>query len=376
MIKRFVLTAVVALLVLAAIFGYKFHTINQAKAAAAARKPQPIAVTSAEVTQDNWQTKLSAVGDIESSRGITVRSEIEGRIVKVAFDSGATVKEGDLLVELDTASEEAQLHALEARAQLAKLTLERQAGLRENNTNTQAELDAAQAAAAEAAANVEGIKATLAKKRIVAPFSGRLGIRLVNTGQFINKADAIVGLESLTPIYADFSLPQQDLAQLKVGFKVQANVDTFPGRVFEGKVEAINPRITSDTRNVRVRAVLPNEDEALKPGMFARVDVLLPGDQSVSVLPSTAVVSSPYGDSVFVITDSGNGGDGRGQLIAEQRFVRLGAKRGDLISVISGLKPGERVVTSGQVKLRNKAPVQINNTVVPSSSANPKPSES
>lgn len=377
MIKRVLLTTLVAVLVLGAIFGYKYKTGKAAAQAAANRRPPPVTVTAAEVSQETWQNTLSAVGDIESSQGITVRTEIEGRIVRLEFESGAKVNAGDVLIELDASAEEAQLRALEARAQLAATTLQRQQELREKATNTQADLDAAQATAAEAAANVEGVKTILAKKRIVAPFAGRLGIRLVNTGQFLNKGDAIVSLEALDPVYVDFTLPQQDIGAVKAGLSVRSTVDAFPDRSFDGKIEAVDPRVNSETRNIRVRAVVANPEEVLRPGMFCRTEVLLPEKQSVFVLPSTAIVYSPYGDSVYVVSEQpASGPNGASGMIAQQRFIKMGANRGDQVAIASGLKPGERVVTSGQIKLRNGAAVQVNNAVVPANNPNPKPAES
>lgn len=375
MTKRIVLTLVVALAVFGAIFGYKFSSIRRAQAAAANRRPPPTTVTAAPAVQETWRASLAAVGNLESFRGITVRTEIEGRITRVAFESGAAVQAGDVLVEFDTATEAAQLKGLEARSRLAVINLERQRDLRANNTIAQVDLDAAEAEAAEAAAAVEELKATLAKKRIVAPFAGRLGIRQVNPGQFLAKSDAIVALEAVDPIYADFGLPQQDVTQLKPGLAVRVTLDAFAGREFAGTVEAVNPRISAETRNVRVRAVLPNADETLRPGMFARVEVLLPEEPTVLVLPATAVVYSPYGDSVYVVTEQKTA-EGQSQLVAQQQFITVGPKRGDQVAVVKGLKAGDRVVTSGQMKLRNGAPVRIDNSVVPTNDPKPTPAES
>jgi membrane fusion protein (multidrug efflux system) len=272
------------------------------------------------------------------------------------------VQAGDVLVEMDTAAETAQLRSYEATARLAELNLQRARELRQTNANTQADLDASEAAFLQAQANIEATKATLAKKRIVAPFTGRIGIRQVNIGQFLNKGDALATLEAVDPIYADFALPQQNIAQLATGLSVKVTVDAFPDRQFDGKIEA--------TRNLRLRATLANKDEVLHPGMFARIDVVLPGDTAVIVLPTTAVVYSPYGDSVYVV------GQKDGAPVAEQRWVKVGPKRGDLISILEGLKEGEQVVTIGQSKLRPGSALKVNNTVVPASSPAPKPVES
>ncbi len=368
--KRLILTAVIAAGVLAVVFGYRLRQINAAKAALANRKPVPAAVTTAKAMPQQWALTLGSVGALQSYQGIVVRSEIEGRITRIAFESGTHVKAGDVLVEMDTAAETAQLHNYEATARLAQLNLARARELRQTSANTQADLDANEAAFLQAQANIEATKAILAKKRIVAPFDGRIGIRQVNIGQFLNKGDALATLEAVDPIYADFALPQQNIAQLAVGLPVKVAVDAFPDRQFDGKIEAIDPRITDTTRNIRLRATLANGDETLRPGMFARIDVVLPGENSVIVLPATAVVYSPYGDSVYVVAQKD------GAAVAEQRWIKVGPKRGDLISIVSGLKAGEEVVTVGQSKLRPGSLLKVNNQVVPDSSLTPKPAES
>lgn len=364
------LTLVAVLAVLGAIFGSKFLKIRAAQAAQAARKPVPAAVTTAKTLRQQWAETLGAVGTLQSYQGITVRSEIEGRITGITFESGARVKAGDVLVDMDTATEAAQLRSYEATTRLAELNLQRSRELRQTNANTQADLDASEAAFLQARANIEATRATLAKKRIVAPFAGRIGIRQVNIGQFLNKGDALATLEAVDPIYADFALPQQNIAQLAVGLPVKVAVDAFPGRQFDGKIEAIDPRITDTTRNLRLRATLANPDETLQPGMFARVEVVLPAENTVIALPATAVVYSPYGDSVFVVASKD------GATIAAQRWVKVGPKRGDFISILDGLAEGEEVVTIGQSKLRPGSPLKVNNAIVPPSSLTPKPAES
>lgn len=372
---RIVLIVLVALAVLGGIFGYKYHKLGQQKAAMAARPAPVVTVTAIEAKPETWRSSLTAVGSLESYQGIVLKTEIEGRVQRIAFESGAVVKAGDALVELDAASEEAQLKSLEARGKLAEITLARAKDLRANGTNAQADLDSAEASSLEAVAAVEELKATLAKKRIVAPFAGRLGIRQVNPGQFLNKGDALVVLEAVNPIYADFGLPQQDIAHIQPGLDVRVTIDAFPGRDFKGKIEAINPRISGDTRNVRVRAVLANPDELLRPGMFGRVEVLLPEEQQVLVLPATAVVYSPYGDSVYVIKDE-KAADGSVKRTVDQQFVQVGPRRGDQVSILKGLNAGDQVVSTGQNKLRKGAAVKVDNSIIPSNSATPKPAES
>ena len=373
--KRVFLTTFIALLVVGAIFGTKYVKVKSAAAAMAARRPAPASVTTASAVAQTWRSELSAVGTVESFQGVTLRSEIEGRIVRIAFESGAVVKEGDVLVELDAATETAQLKSLEAAARLSAASLERAVNLRRTGNNTASEFDTAEATHAQALAAVDVLKATLAKKRIVSPFDGRVGIRQINVGQFLNKADIIVTLEAVNPVYVDFALPQQELPHLNPGLAVRVTVDAYPGRTFDGKIEAINPRVSEATRNVRVRAIVPNADETLRPGLFAHVSVLLPAETPVLELPATAIVYSPYGNSVYVVVEKSKDGAAM-QLVAEQRFVTTGAKRGDQISIVKGLNPGDNVVTSGQMKLRNGAPVKINNTVVPANSATPTPVQS
>lgn len=373
--KRIFLTTIIALAVVAAFFGTKFRSLKREAAAMAAMRPPAAAVTTAPATSGAWRNTLSAVGTVESYQGVALRSEIEGRVTEVAFDSGKTVKAGEVLVQMDTATEVAQLKGLEAGARLAAASLERVQSLRETNANTASDLDTAQANHAEALAAIESLKATLAKKRIVAPFAGRVGIRQVNVGQFLNKGDSIVSIEAVNPAYVDFALPQQELPNLKVGLPVVVEVDAFPGRVFEGTIEAIDPRVSAATRNLRLRAVVPNTDESLRAGLFAHVAVQLPDETKVLELPATAVVYSPYGNSVFVVNEKA-GTDGARSLVAEQRFVTTGGKRGDRIAILNGLKAGEQVVTAGQMKLRNGSAVIVNNTVVPANSLKPTPAQS
>ena len=373
--KRVFLITTVALLVVGAIFGAKFYKLRQASAAMAAMRPKPASVATAPAVAQTWRSELSAVGTVESFQGVTLRSEIEGRIVRIAFESGAVIKEGDVVVELDIATETAQLNSLEAAARLSANSLERARDLRRTNTNTASELDAAEAAHAQAVAAIEGMKATLAKKRIVAPFSGRLGIRQINVGQFLNKGDVVVTLEAINPAYVDFALPQQELPHLMPGLPVRVTVDAFPGRTFDGTIEAINPRVTEATRNVRLRAIIPNVDETLRPGLFAQVSVQLPAESAVLELPATAVVYSPYGNSVYVVIEK-TGNDGAKQLVVEQRFVTTGARRGDQVAIMKGLTAGDQVVTAGQMKLRNGAAVTINNSLLPANSPTPKPAQS
>ena len=364
--KSSVLLILAAVVVLGAIFGYKVYTIRRTMAAMAAMKPQPVTVSAVAVTTETWPNTLSAVGTLASFRGITVKTEVEGLVRTIAAESGRTVAVGDPLIQLDTSVEDAQLTGLEAQARLAELNLGRARELRANGTNTPNDLDTAEATLASARAAVAQLKANLAKKRITAPFAGRLGIVHVYPGQFLAKGDAIVVLESTDPIHLDFSLPQQDLARISAGQPVRLHVDAYPGRSFEGRITAISPRVDDATRNLDVRATLPNPEDALRPGMYARAEVVLPASEQSLVIPATAVVYNPYGETVYVIENG----------VAHQRFIKTGATRGDLTQVREGLKAGDQIVTSGQVKLRNGSAVHVDNTSAPTANPAPKPQES
>ncbi len=364
--KRLFLTAVISLAILGALFGYKVLSIRREMAAHAAMVVPPATVSAATVTQQTWPNSLSAVGTLTSFQGTRIKTELDGLVLRVVAQSGTVVEAGDLLVVLDTASEEAQLRGLEAQAKLSEITLARAKELRANNTNTLSDLDTAEATATQAHAAVDQLRVTIAKKHIAAPFAGRLGIVQVYPGQFLSKGDALVVLESIDPIHVDFSLPQQELGRLTVGQTVQLVVDTYPGHPFAAKITAISPRIDDATRAIDIRATLANSDETLRPGMYARAEVILPPTERALVLPSAAIIHNPYGESVFVIVDS----------TVQQRFVKTGPQRGDLVLITEGLKAGEQVVTAGQLKLRNGASVRIDNSAAPGANPAPKPTES
>lgn len=333
----------------------------------------PDTISSAVAHEEDWQDTFSAVGTISAVQGVTVTPEVAGTVSDIEFESGAVVSKGDLLVRLDTTTEAAQLKAAQAQLQWARVTAERTQTLRTNNTVSQSELDQAEAALKQAKANADAIQAAIDKKTIRAPFSGKLGIRQVNLGEYLDAGKPIVSLQSLTPVYADFSLPQQALAQVKTDMTVRVTLDTYTNKDFQGKLTAINPDLDQATRMVALQATLDNPEHLLRPGMFARVEVLLPTDQKVLVIPKTAVLSAPYGDSVYLIQKGTNGPNSE---IVQSQFVRVGRSRGDFVSIESGLKPGDKVVSSGLFKLRNGGAVTENNQIEPKASENPKPSES
>jgi membrane fusion protein (multidrug efflux system) len=336
--------------------------------------PPPEAVTSTQVESTSWQPIQVASGTLVAFRGVTVGSELPGAIREVSFDSGTYVKKGAVLVKLDSSTEEAQLASALADENLARLNYERAVEVRKGQANTPADLDAAEARYKQAQAAVNTLRTTIAKKSIRAPFDGRIAIRQVEVGQVLAAGAPVASLQSVTPIYVEFSLPQQALARLKVGQPIHLHTDTFPGAEWNGKVSTINTEVDVATRNVRVRATVPNDDGRLRPGMFGNVEVLSPEKVPVLLVPATAVIFAPYGDSVFVI-DSKKGADGKDELAVQQRFVRLGERRGDLVAVVSGLKAGETVVSSGAFKLRSGAAVVVKNDMAPDVQINPKPAE-
>jgi membrane fusion protein (multidrug efflux system) len=361
-------------LAVALLVGVKAGQIGTMIQAGAAFAPPPEAVTSAKVEAVRWQGTRPAIGSLVALRGVTLGAELPGLVREIAFESGAQVRKGAVLVKLDTSAEEAQLDAALAEASLGRLNLERAIALREADSNSPADLDAAVARAKQADANVAALRATIAKKIIRAPFDGRISIRQVELGQVVAAGTAIASLVSVTPIHADFWLPQQALAEAKVGQRVRLRTDTFPDATWDGEITTINPEVDVSTRNVRVRATFPNPDGRLRPGMFANVEVISPETRDALVIPATAVIYAPYGDSVFVIEEKKDEA-GRSSAVARQKFVRLGERRGDFVAVTSGLSAGETVVSSGAFKLRNGMPVVVNNALAPEAELSPKPAD-
>jgi len=377
MLKKILITAFGLLLLIGFLGSVKFAPgFGQfaAMAAEGARAVMPsTVVTATPARPEVWETTLTATGSVVTMQGVTLGSELAGKVTRIAFESGANVKAGDVLVQLDTSSEEAQLRSAEAGVTLAKINVQRARELRAQSTIAQSELDSAEAQIQQAAAQADNIRSIIAKKTIRAPFSGRLGIRLVNLGQILHEGDPIASLETLDPVYVDFSLPQQNLAEVAPGSVVRITTDAAPGQTFEGKVNAINPDVDVATRSLRIQATLPNPDEKLRPGMFANIEVVRTEQKKVLVIPATAVLYAPYGDSVFVIDEKKDAQTGQVQKILRQQFVRLGLARGDLVTITSNLNPGDTVVTSGVFKLRPGLPVEVDNKLAPDAQAAPKP---
>jgi membrane fusion protein (multidrug efflux system) len=331
------------------------------------------AITTAAAISEQWQPAIHVVGSLVAVQGVTISAQLDGNVARIAFEAGAAVKAGDLLVSQDTTVEQAQLRSAESAAALAKINLDRARELVTKNSIAQSDLDAAAAQFEQAAAQTDNIRSVIAKKTIHAPFAGRLGIRLVNVGQTLKAGDAIVSLQALQPIYANFQLPQQELSRIGPGFVVQITGDAVPGKAVEGKITAINPEVDTATRNVRVQATLENGDELLRPGMFVNVAVLLPQKNEVIAIPASSVLYAPYGDSVFVVEA---GKDDKNAKVVRQQFVRLGERRGDFVAVVSGLKAGETIASTGVFKLRNGATVVVDNTLAPDAQLAPQPKDS
>lgn len=362
-----------ALLIAGPLLLIKLSQFKAMGAAGAAMVIPATTVTATAVKEQVWENSLSSTGSLAAVQGVTVGAEMPGKIVKISFEAGSLVKAGDVLVALDISTEQAQLRAAEASAALATANLARAKDLRQANTNSPAELDAAEAQAKQAQAQADNIRAVIAKKTIRAPFAGRLGLRLVNLGQILKDGEPIATLQTLDPIFVNFSLPQQRLSQVAAGHAVRIQADAAPGRTFEGKISAISPEVDPVTRNVRLQATIANEGEQLRAGMFVNVDVVLPSRTTVLAIPATAVLYAPYGDSVFVVDEKKNEKTGQLEKILRQQFVRLGDSRGDFVTVLDGLKPGEYVATSGVFKLRSGMHVAIDNTLAPDAQLAPKP---
>ncbi len=336
-------------------------------------QPQTVSTTKA-VTSD-WQPQLEAVGSLRAVRGADLSLEVAGVVEELHFESGEDIEKGKVLVRLRDEDDVAKLKSLEAVAELSQINYDRDLKQLAAKAVAQAIVDNDAANLRNNRAQVEQQQAIVDKKVLRAPFSGHLGVRQVDVGQYLAPGTVIVTLQALDPIYVDFLLPQQSLDKIKVGQPVQVHIDTWPDKNFRGKITAINPKVEATSRNVQVRAKLPNPDHTLLPGMFATVDIDVGTMERLVTLPQTAISYNPYGNLVYVVDDKGKGPDGKPQLVARQTFVTTGATRGDQVSVLKGIKEGDTIVTGGQMKLRNGAPLAINNTVQLKDDAHPKPAD-
>lgn len=385
-------------LVFGGIFGFKWFGNRMMNQYFDTMPVPPVAVTATEAREETWPASLSAVGTVAAVNGIVVTTEAAGLVEVIRFQSGERVAAGAVLVELDTDIDQADLKTLQAQLKLAETELGRTQQLVAQNNVAKSEFDRAASEVAQARARVEASRARLAQKVVRAPFAGGLGIRQVDLGQYVNPGTPLVTLQSLDPIYVNFTLPEQRLAEVVAGLPVKASFDAFPGTHFEGAITAIEPRVDEQTRNFNVQATLPNPEGRLQPGLFARMEVVLPGMQSFIVVPQTAISYNPYGNSVYVIHERKPKTDTEGQpdtqdpsqppggaqaaadgqtpeLVVTQRFIKTGLARGDFVAVLEGLKPGERVATSGLLKLRNDAQVTVNNQIKPDAQLNPTPTD-
>lgn len=356
--KRLLLVLLVTLLIFAVLFGWRFRQIQTAMEQHKPPPPATVAVT--EVARVEWQPYLSVVGSLVAIEGIQISNEVAGKVKNIHFVSGQTVEPGQLLIELDSDSEEAEFKRLQATRGLAKIKFGRTAKLANGSYISQSDYDEAKALLEQADASLVWQQTLIDKKRIRAPFAGSLGIRRANTGQYLPPGTAIVPLQALDPIYADFSLPERYLAQLGLEQTVEVDVQAYPGERFSGKITALNPGIDDATRSLVLRATLDNASRRLRPGMFARIRVLLGAPEQVLTLPDTAITYNTYGDSVFLVQP-----DGAGHKV-ERRQVETGESRDGRVAIRSGLEIGQRVVSAGQLKLRNGVPVLIDDQPAPS----------
>lgn len=373
MAKRMLLMLAVVVAVIASLGYFKTKQI-QAAIKAHTFTPPPEAITTVVARQDTWPSTMSVVGTTVAVHGVTVSADLPGTVSQISFESGRTVQTGEVLAELDTRQERAQLAAQEAQRDLAKINHARMQQLVNEGVISRQDYDKAMAEQKQTEANVAEIRATIARKTIRAPFSGVLGIRQANLGQYLSAGSPIVPLQSLDPIYVDFSVPQQVLAQMKPGHVIHFSTDNLPGQDFSGRINAVDSVVDPATRNVQVQATVRNPGAKLRPGMFVQVAVGVGDQQSVIPLPASAISYAPFGDSVYVVTDL-TGPDGKKYRGVQQQFVKVQGARGDQVGVISGIKPGDEIVTSGVFKLRNGAAVAVNNKVQPGNDPAPKPED-
>jgi membrane fusion protein, multidrug efflux system len=369
-----VLAFLAGIAIVAALGGIKFFQVRKAMAEHASFAPPPEAVTSLIAKEEEWIPSLKAVGSTAAVQGVTVSTDEPGIVQKINFESGQTVKQGDLLVQLEVSQEQAQLRSAEAQMRLSGANLLRQQNLLKSRVSSQADYDSVQAQYDQAVARVEEVKALINKKTIRAPFSGVLGIRAVNLGQYLQSGAQVAPLQSLDPIYVNFWLPQQNLGQIAAGQAVRVEADGLPNVTFDGKINAVDAVVDEATRNVRVQATLSNPNGLLRPGMFVNSQVPLASKASHIVLPATAIQFAPYGDMVYIVEEM-KAPDGKTYRGVRQQVVKVGESRGDRVAILSGVKPGEEVVTSGVFKLRPGVHVQVNNSIQPANSESPIPED-
>ncbi len=373
--KRMVLMLIAAGVFIAGIAAVKTRQIQAGMKAHAAFQMPPEAVTTVVAKSEKWAATWNAIGSVAAVQGVTVSADLPGIVETISFESGQMVAAGAVLVRLDTKQEQAQLAAAEAAKELAALNLKRAKDLVEQGIQAQADLDRLDAEYKQADAKIGEIRATIQRKTIRAPFAGVLGIRQVNLGQYLDGGAPVVPLQAIRPVYVNFAVPQQQVTELKIGLPIHVTAEGAERVASDGKITAVDAVVNESTRNVQVQATLDNKDGKLRPGMFVKTNVGLGAGDAEVTIPVSAVAYAPYGDSVFVV-EQVKDPKGKSYLGVRQQFVKLGASRGDQVAVVSGVKPGETVVTSGVFKLRNGAAVQVNNTVQPGNNPAPRPADS
>ena len=375
MAKRMFLMLVGVAVLLGGLGFVKYRQVEAAIAMGASFQPPATAVTTVVAQKQTWPSTLSVIGTAAAIQGVTVSADLPGTIDKIHFESGQWVHEGDILVELDTRQERAQLASLEANRDLAKINYDRAQELVKAGVISRSDYDNATAQQKATEAQVGDIKAAIARKTIHAPFSGVLGIRQVSLGQYLAAGQAIVSLQTLSPIYVNFGVPQQDTGKIIPGHVLKITNSDLPGMSFTGRITALDSVISEQTRNIQVQSIVTNKDNKLRPGMFVQVELPMGSPREVIPLPASAINYAPYGDSVYVVSNMTDP-KGRAYRGVRQQVVKIDGSRGDQVGIISGLNPGDEVVSSGVFKLRNGAPVLVNNEVKPSNSTSPKPEDS
>jgi len=374
MLKRMLLMLAVVIVLVAGLGFIKYRQISAAIAMGASYAPPPDAVTTIVAARQNWPSTLDIIGTAQAIQGVTVSADLPGTVAKINFESGKQVHAGDLLIELDTRQERAQLTAAQAQRDWAKINFNRAQELVKQGVLAQTEYDNTIAQQKSTEAQVGEIQATIDKKTIRAPFTGVLGLRQIDLGQYLAAGQAIVPLQKLDPIYVTFGVPQQSAPLMQSGRLLKVTSDDLPGVTFKGQVTAVDAVIDQTTRNIQVQATVPNPQSKLRPGMFVQVQVVLGASRDVITLPASAINYAPYGDSVFVVTDLTDP-KGKSYRGVRQQFVKVDGSRGDQVAVVSGVNPGDEVVTSGVFKLRNGAAVLVNNKVQPPNNPTPKPED-
>jgi membrane fusion protein, multidrug efflux system len=371
MIKRMIIMLAAVVVVFGAVFGWQIVKGIMIKKFMSQMAQPPQTVTANKADFSEWQPKIEAVGSLRAVRGADLSLEVSGVVGEIEFNSGDDVERGVLLLRLRSEDDVAKLQSLQATAELGEITYERDKKQLQMQAVSQATIDTDAANLKNAKALVAQQQAMLDKKTLRAPFTGHLGIRAVDIGQYLGAGTVIVTLQALDPIFLDFFVPQQAIAQVKIGEQVAVKVDAYKDQTFTGEISAINPKVDTSSRNVQIRASLKNADRKLLPGMYATVDIPTGAPQNLITLPQTAITYNPYGDTVYIVDNKGNGADGKPQLVARQSFVTTGSTRGDQVAILKGVSAGDMIVTSGQIKLHNGSTVLIDNSIAPTADASP-----